>query len=113
MGDSELRRVMRVLMGAIDEVREAYGKEAENASGGDVLERVGQRLWEVQGSLLTESPERYVEEVRQVSAGLRRDAKSLSRLGQRHLADTVLDAADALEAWTQITRIAVEAGLAG
>lgn len=115
MSDTELRRVLRVVYHAIDQVRDAY-REMEGTSASPLaspLERLGQHLWNVQGLLLSESPERHTDEIHSTALALRRDARALSRLGQRDLADTLLDTADALEAWTKITTIAFESGLAG
>lgn len=124
MCDVEIRRVMRVVLTAVDQVREAYREveEAPSAAGGRQtkggalrveLERAGKSLWEAQSLLVTDDVDRHGRQLKAHVAALREHAKVAGKAGQRDVAEALVDAADALEAVVEMMRLGVEAGLVG
>lgn len=115
MGDTEIRRTVRVVFYAVERVREAYTAPELKPQVKANLERVGERLWTLQSDLLAEDLDRRTEKLTDSARQLRKLGKALrphSRVA-REAAEATADAADAVDALAKITDLAVEAGLLG
>lgn len=123
MGDTEVRRVMRVVYQAVELVRENYQRREQERQHAPLrrkpgatdkaLEKAGQTLWGLQSLLVSETPERFIKRFRDAAEDLRRQAQPLRRAGLREVAEALTDAADANEALAEISQLSLEAGLAG